>query len=157
MSETFMRGRSGTASVGVMSNPVPGTPVPNALSIVVADMAAALAFYSRCGLSFAGLDTTGGVGSASHAEARAGDWRIMFDTREVITSLDPEWTPPAGGHAMALAFACATPADVDAVYDSLVGAGTPSVHAPFDAPWGQRYATVRDPDGNTVDFYCALD
>ena len=126
-------------------------PIPNALSIVVADMAAAVAFYTRCGLSFAG-DAT----SAPHAEAQAGDWRVMFDTREVMTSIDPSWTPPAGGHAMAVAFACATPTDVDAVYDALVAAGAPSVHAPFDAPWGQRYATVRDPDGNAVDFYCAL-
>ncbi|GAB04465.1 glyoxalase [Gordonia amarae] len=138
-----------------MSTPVPGTPVPNALSIVVEDMAAALTFYSRCGLSFPDLDAES-ARSAPHAEAQAGDWRIMFDTRAVMASLDPAWTPPSGGHAMALAFACATPADVDAVYDSLVGAGAPAVHAPFDAPWGQRYATVRDPDGNTVDFYCAL-
>ncbi len=27
----------------------------------------------------------------------------------------------------------------------------------FDAPWGQRYATVLDPDRNPVDLYCSLD
>ena len=27
--------------------------------------------------------------------------------------------------------------------------------APFDAPWGQRYAMVRDPDGNGVDLFAA--
>ena len=28
--------------------------------------------------------------------------------------------------------------------------------APWDAPWGQRYALVRDPDGNAVDLFCPL-
>ena len=28
---------------------------------------------------------------------------------------------------------------------------------PFDAFWGQRYATVLDPDGNGVDLYAPLD
>ncbi len=27
---------------------------------------------------------------------------------------------------------------------------------PFDAFWGQRYASVRDPDGNAVDLFAAL-
>ena len=30
------------------------------------------------------------------------------------------------------------------------------MHEPFDAFWGQRYATVRDPDGNAVDLFAAL-
>jgi hypothetical protein len=30
-----------------------------------------------------------------------------------------------------------------------------SIHDPFDAFWGQRYATVRDPDGNAVDLFTA--
>jgi uncharacterized glyoxalase superfamily protein PhnB len=28
--------------------------------------------------------------------------------------------------------------------------------APWDAFWGQRYATVLDPDGNSVDLFAAL-
>jgi len=27
---------------------------------------------------------------------------------------------------------------------------------PWDAFWGQRYATLRDPDGNGVDLFAAL-
>ena len=30
------------------------------------------------------------------------------------------------------------------------------VQEPFDAPWGQRYATVVDPDGYRVDLFCPL-
>src|SRR6266487_2250142 len=27
---------------------------------------------------------------------------------------------------------------------------------PYDAPWGQRYATILDPDGNMVDLFALL-
>ena len=37
-----------------------------------------------------------------------------------------------------------------------VEAGHTSRSDPFDAFWGQRYATVLDPDGNPVDLYAAL-
>jgi uncharacterized glyoxalase superfamily protein PhnB len=30
------------------------------------------------------------------------------------------------------------------------------VTAPYDAPWGQRYATVADPDGYRVDLFALL-
>ncbi|MGB5655838.1 MAG: glyoxalase, partial [Acidimicrobiia bacterium] len=29
--------------------------------------------------------------------------------------------------------------------------------APFDAFWGQRYATVLDPDGNGVDLFAPIE
>jgi uncharacterized glyoxalase superfamily protein PhnB len=42
---------------------------------------------------------------------------------------------------------------VDALYAELTAAGHHGELAPFDAPWGQRYASVNDPDGNGVDLY----
>ncbi|NKU98443.1 hypothetical protein GS889_13810 [Rhodococcus hoagii] len=45
--------------------------------------------------------------------------------------------------------------EVDAVWSRLAEAGHGEVE-PFDAPWGQRYATVTDPDGNGVDLFAAL-
>ena len=56
-----------------------------------------------------------------------------------------------------LAFLCDSPAEVDRVHAGLVQAGYQSIHEPFDAFWGQRYATVRDPDGNAVDLFAATD
>lgn len=44
---------------------------------------------------------------------------------------------------------------VDALYARLTADGS-GVKAPHDAPWGQRYAVVRDPDGNHVDLYAVL-
>ena len=55
-----------------------------------------------------------------------------------------------------LAVACDSPAEVDEVYHQLVATGVEPVREPWDAFWGQRYARVLDPDGNTVDLYAPL-
>jgi catechol 2,3-dioxygenase-like lactoylglutathione lyase family enzyme len=128
------------------------TPRIDAFGIIVSDMAASLAFYRRLGLEFpAGADGEG------HVEATLpGGLRLMFDTVEVIRSFDASWQPPTGGHRISLAFLCDGPADVDKVHADLVAAGYRSHLAPFDAFWGQRYATVYDPDGNPVDVFAPL-
>ncbi|WP_124710907.1 VOC family protein [Gordonia insulae] len=129
------------------------TPSPklNALSIVTRDMGAAIAFYRLCGLDF-----PDGAENEPHADVTVGGFRVMFDTRDVVQSFTPAWTEPAGGHRMAPAFECESPAAVDELHATLVAAGHRSHHDPFDAFWGQRYAVVLDPDDNPVDFYCAL-
>ena len=35
----------------------------------------------------------------------------------------------------------------------MVAAGFDGHKEPWDAVWGQRYATLRDPDGNGVDLF----
>jgi uncharacterized glyoxalase superfamily protein PhnB len=40
-------------------------------------------------------------------------------------------------------------------YNDLAAAAYKGHLAPFDAFWGQRYATVLDPDGNHVDLYAS--
>ncbi|MCP2177288.1 VOC family protein [Williamsia maris] len=120
------------------------------LSVVVTDMARALAFYRALG-----IDVPAGQDGQPHAEAVLGNgFRLMFDTVDVITSFDPTWTTPGGGHRAALAVECTDPAAVDALYDALVRDGHSGHLAPFDAVWGQRYAVVDDPDGNPIDL-CA--
>lgn len=54
---------------------------------------------------------------------------------------------------MSLAFLVDTPEQVDELHDEMVEAGYLSHLAPFDASWGQRYATIHDPDGNGVDLF----
>jgi len=123
----------------------------DAFGIVVDDMPAALAFYRLVGLDIPiGADTEG------HVEVVLdGGVRLMFDSIEVIESFS-EWEPPSGGRRIGLAFGCDSPAEVDAVHALVVTAGHTSRTEPFDAFWGQRYATVLDPDGNPVDLYAAL-
>jgi catechol 2,3-dioxygenase-like lactoylglutathione lyase family enzyme len=125
------------------------TPRINVIGLVVADMAASLAFYRRLG-----IEVPPDADNEPHVEATLpGGLRLAFDTVGTVRSFDPDWTPPAGGPGTALAFACDSPAEVDAVYAELVDAGYEGHLKPWDAFWGMRYATVRDPDGNGVDLF----
>jgi catechol 2,3-dioxygenase-like lactoylglutathione lyase family enzyme len=119
------------------------------VGVVVADMARSLAFYRRLG-----IDVPSSADSEPHVEASLpGGLRMAWDTAEVIRSFDPEWTPQTGGHGLGLAFLCDSPAEVDATYAALVKDGYAGHLEPWDAFWGQRYAVVRDPDGNSVDLF----
>jgi len=82
--------------------------------------------------------------------------RLMFDPASTIASFDPSFDPESDLGGTSLAFRCADPAEVDRVHTELVAAGHRSHLEPFDAPWGQRYATVRDPNGNSVDLFAPL-
>jgi len=60
---------------------------------------------------------------------------------------------PTGNDQISLAVECSTPEGVDNTYALVTGEGFESAREPFDAFWSQRYASVRDPDGNIVDIY----
>ena len=129
------------------------TPRLGAFSVVVADMAASLAFYRSLG-----LDLPEAAAGEPHVEVELGAGiRLMFDTVEIIRSMYPDWQAPGpSSFGMAMAFECASPAEVDATHARLVAAGAASEKEPWDAPWGMRYAVVADPDGNPVDLYALL-
>ena len=117
------------------------TPRLDVIEIVVADMAASLAFYRLLGLDIPDTDD-----ESPHVEVSLpGGMRMAFDTQETIRSFDPAWTPPAGGHGVALAFDCDDPAGVDATHEAVVAAGHRSHLAPWDTFWGQRYASGARP------------
>jgi len=125
---------------------------PALIELVVADMAATLAFYRRLG-----LDIRPDADDDPHVDAEFGGLRIAFDTEDTIRSFDPSWSPPVrGGHRVALAFDCGTPGEVDAAWGALTGAGYEGHLAPWDAFWGMRYAVVHDPDGTPVDLFAVL-
>jgi catechol 2,3-dioxygenase-like lactoylglutathione lyase family enzyme len=127
------------------------SPQLDVVGIVVKDMKASLDFYRALGLAI-----PEGAEKEDHVELKVGGLRFAWDTIGVIQSFDPDWTPPSGGHRMSLGFLCASPAEVDETYKQVTGLGYESHMAPWDAFWGQRYATVLDPDGNTVDLFAAL-
>ena len=125
----------------------------DAIGIVAADMARSLAFYRRLG-----LDIPPEADAEPHAEATGpGGIRIMWDTEETVRSFDPGWERPAGGPAVSLAFRCESASAVDKLFAELVAGGAIAHRQPWDAFWGQRYATLRDRDGNGVDLFAPLE
>jgi catechol 2,3-dioxygenase-like lactoylglutathione lyase family enzyme len=131
------------------------TPTPrlDLIGIVTDDMAASLAFYRRLG-----LDIPAGAEKEPHAETTLpGGLRMAWDSAESVRSFMPGWSPPTGGQPRtSLAFLCDSPADVDKLYAELTQAGYHGEQAPWDAFWGQRYALIHDPDGNSVDLFAPL-
>ncbi|MCU1391705.1 MAG: putative quinone binding protein [Ilumatobacteraceae bacterium] len=125
----------------------------SATGIVVADMASTLAFYRTIG-----LEIPADADAEPHVEiALPGGLRLLIDIQDTIRSFDAGWTPPSGGgRDISLAFECDSPADVDAIYAALTADGHDGHLPPWDAFWGQRYATVHDPDGRPVDLFAAL-
>ena len=121
------------------------------VGIVTRDMGASLSFYRRLG-----LDIPTSAEDEPHVEATTpSGLRVAWDNADLIRQIDPEWTKPSGGHRIALAFLCPTPADVDAKYEELATLGH-GHKEPWDAFWGQRYASLKDPDGNQVDLFAPL-
>lgn len=122
------------------------------IGLVVSDMSRSLAFYRRLG-----LDLPAAADAQPHVEITLpGGLRLAWDTSDTIRSFDTGWTAPTGAARMSLAFACDSPAEVDRVYADLTAAGYDGHLPPWDAFWGQRYATVHDPDGNGVDLFAPL-
>jgi catechol 2,3-dioxygenase-like lactoylglutathione lyase family enzyme len=129
------------------------TPRLDAISIVTDDLAASLAFYRRLA-----IDIPAGAETEPHVEATLpSGLRLLWDTAEAVKSMNPDWvTPPHGQSRTSLAFLCEDPAEVDTLYAELTQAGHHGEMAPWDAFWGQRYAVVHDPDGNSVDLFAPL-
>ena len=120
------------------------------IEIVSSDLERSLEFYRLLGLAVPAAD-------GPHVEVELpGGNRLAFDTEDTIAGMHPGWTPPESTGRVALAFGLENPAQVNALYARLTEAGHPGTLTPFDAPWGQRYATVTDPDGTSVDLFAAL-
>ncbi len=125
-------------------------PSLDAIGIVAADVAASAKFYRLLGLDFP--DST-----EDHVEATTPTGlRVMLDSVEMAKQFDPNWVQPAG-KPIALAFLCSSPTEVDETYERVTAAGYQGKNPPYDAFWGQRYATVLDPDGNAVDLFARLE
>ena len=115
------------------------------VGIVTRDMRASLAFYCRLG-----LEAPAEAQAEPHAEATTpGGLRVARDTAELIGQIYPDYTASSGGHRIALALLLSTLAAVDENYPELAALGHGRCE-PWDAPWGQHYAVVADPDGATT-------
>lgn len=124
----------------------------DSIGLVAADLPATLAFYRLLGLEIPAT-----ADQEPHVEVTVpGGLRLLWDPVSTIASFDPTFDAATGLGGSSLGFACDDAADVDHVHEAVVAAGHPSHLDPFDAAWGQRYATVVDPDGNHVDLFAPL-
>ena len=126
----------------------------DAVGIVVSDLARGIAFYRGLGVRF-----PEGAEASEHGHAEAtldGGLRLMFDTEDGMRAFDAGWRRSRGNTGATLAFRCESPAEVDRLFAHAVKAGAGVHKEPWDAFWGQRYAQLRDPDGNPFDLYAEL-
>jgi catechol 2,3-dioxygenase-like lactoylglutathione lyase family enzyme len=122
------------------------------IGIAVRDMPASLAFYRELG-----LDIPPELDNEGHAEITLPNGlRLAWDTHDVIRSFDPDWQPRQGSPGKGMAFLYESAAAVDSAYQRLVDQGYEAHKPPWDAFWGQRYAQIKDPDGNVIDLFAAL-
>ena len=128
-------------------------PVLDAVAVSSTDIDRTKAFYTLLGFDFEG---EGAFIMEEHVEPvrRAGEPRLMIDSAQMMENLMGE-APRPPNHSI-FAMLCATPQEVDKMATVLKLAGHKFKVEPWDAFWGQRYATVFDPDGYMIDLFAEL-
>lgn len=123
----------------------------DAIGIVSKDIQQAVTFYALLGVDLKE------AGSPDHFEGSTQcGVRIMVDSVQLTRQLNPAWQEPSGCGIL-LCFKQASPEEVDTLFARVVAAGFSVVKEPWNAIWGQRYASIKDPDGNQIDLFAALD
>ena len=108
----------------------------DALTLATHDMARAVAFYRALGfpLDYGGPDAD----FASFRVGRAAHLNL------IVAESGRRWS----WWGRAIFFV----SDVDAFHGQAVAAGLAPDFAPRDAPWGERYFHISDPDGHELSF-----
>lgn len=122
----------------------------DAIGIVCENIDRSKEFYKHLGLEFES------IGSEDHWEAQTPNGlRIMLDSVKLIKQINPQWIKTKN-HSLVLCFKQDSPAKLDRIYDLLTQNDFHSVKEPWDAFWGQRYASILDPDENQIDLFAEL-
>ncbi|MFT7599866.1 MAG: catechol 2,3-dioxygenase-like lactoylglutathione lyase family enzyme [Acidimicrobiales bacterium] len=116
---------------------VPGSEI-NAITFHVSDMPTSVRFYQALGFQAAYGGETSAFTSFEHGE--------NFVNLQLV-----DQPPPNGWGRVVLHVE-----SPDVVYQRCLDAGIKPEMAPSDAPWGERYFHVRDPDGHELSFACKL-
>jgi catechol 2,3-dioxygenase-like lactoylglutathione lyase family enzyme len=113
----------------------------SAVTLLTVDMAAAVAFYDALGfhLHYGGAD-------APFTSFRVGGGYLNLQ----LDAAGPPYRDVWGRIVLWVD-------DVDAMYRRAQAAGFDPEVAPADAPWGERYFHLRDPDGHELSFARPLD
>ena len=105
----------------------------NAVTLGVTDMASSCAFYTALGFVVAH-----GGPTAPFTSFTVGP---TFLNLQLVDEVETAW----GRFIVHVD-------DVDAVHRRAIDAGLSPTMAPSDAPWGERYFHIDDPDGHEVSF-----
>jgi catechol 2,3-dioxygenase-like lactoylglutathione lyase family enzyme len=105
-----------------------------ALTFAVGDMARSIEFYKKLG-----FELLYGGDEAAFSSLKAGE---TFVNLVAHPGYDPRWW----GRAIFRVD------DVDAFYRALLAKGLEPPRSPQDAPWGERFFHVTDPDGHELSF-----
>ncbi len=120
------------------------------MGVVALDLRRSVTFYELLGFRFPPFGD-----DEEHVQTDVGSGaQLMIDSAAMMAELLGE--PPRPGNLAAFATRLASPTEVDVVAGRVAAAGHTVVTEPWDAPWGQRYATVADPDGHRIDLYAPL-
>lgn len=123
----------------------------DAIAVASSDLEKTMQFYQLLGFTFNPI-----AGDEKHVEAvtEKGEVRLIIDTKELIQEL--YGVEPTPSNHSVFAMLCESPSDVDSAVQAIQREGFVIVKEPFDAFWGQRYATVQDPDGYMIDIFAEL-
>ena len=106
----------------------------SAVTLATADMARSCAFYEALGFR-----VRYGGPEASFTS---------FELRDGYLNLAAGAGPPAGSWGRVILYVD----DVDALHARALALGLEPEAAPRDAPWGERFFHLRDPDGHELSF-----
>ncbi len=112
----------------------------SAITLATHDMARAVAFYAGLGFDFS---YGGAQSSFTSFHIGSGHLNLMAAPE------DQSW----GAWGRVIIYV----SDVDALYAHAVAHGLTPEFAPRDAPWGERYFHIKDPDGHELSFARLLD
>jgi catechol 2,3-dioxygenase-like lactoylglutathione lyase family enzyme len=131
------------------------TPVLDQLNLVVANMDATVAFYTRLGLTIP--DTTPEWQQHHRSAVLPGGVTLDFDSQAFARVWNRGWQPGQKRAMGVLGFRVPSRERVDELYAELMAAGYAGQQPPYDAFWGARYAIVSDPDGYAVGLMSPVD
>ncbi len=116
-------------------NGAPRIEAISAITLATHDMARAVAFYCALGFDFS---YGGAASSFTSFHVGVGHLNLMAAPRH------QGW----GAWGRVIIYV----SDVDAMYSRAMANGLSPEFAPRDAPWGERYFHIKDPDGHELSF-----
>lgn len=121
----------------------------DAIGIPAKDINETLKFYGLLGLEFKEY------GEGHFESTLPSGLRVMVDSFDLLKKINPNWREPVTP-GINLCFLQKTSQDVDELVTRLTENGYKVEKEPWDAFWGQRYSTVIDPNGNSIDIFANL-